>query len=133
MTDLDARYGRRATRSPRRRTALAILGVSVAVAAVTGFYLWWAAAQDPFAASIQAFSVESDTLVSATAAVTSDGEQVVRCELLAKDRSTQPVGTAIVELPKGQREAALSTTITTTGRAVTVVVRDCATVSARVP
>ncbi len=133
MTDLDARYGRRPPRSARRRTALALTAVILAVVAVLGFGAWWWSAQDPYAARVRTYTVESDAQTRAVIEITNRGNQVVRCEIVAKDRYTQPVGVEIVETPAVSPVSVVETTLTTTGRAVTVIVRDCGGVGTRVP
>ena len=133
VTDLDARYGRRPPRSPGRRTALAALGVGLAVLGVVAFFAWSRASGDDFSAVVQSYAVESDTLVKAAVEVTNHGDVPVRCEIVAKDRYTQVVGTSVVSAPAGEGRLVVSTAITTTGRAVVAVVRDCAGVPARVP
>jgi Domain of unknown function (DUF4307) len=133
VTDLDARYGRRPQRSARRRTALAWTGVSLAVVAVLGFAAWWWSAQDPYAARVRTYTVESDSLTRAVIEITNRGDQLVRCEIVAKDRYTQPVGVEVVETPAVSTVSVVEAALTTTGRAVTVVVRGCTGVGARVP
>ena len=98
-TDLDARYGRRPPRSPAQRTALAVVGIGAAVLAVVAFYLWWAADQDAYSARVQSYEVTSDTSVSTDVEVTNHGSTDVRCEIVAKDRSTQVVGTSVIQAP----------------------------------
>jgi Domain of unknown function (DUF4307) len=133
MTDLDARYGRRPARSSARRTTLALIGVALAVLGVVAFFAWSRASSDDFSAVVQSYSVDSDTLVNAAVEVTNHADLPVRCEIVAKDRYTQVVGTAVVEGPATEGRTVVSTEITTTGRAVVAVVRDCAAAPARVP
>jgi Domain of unknown function (DUF4307) len=133
VTDLDARYGRRPPRSPARRTTLALVGVGLAVLGVVAFFAWSRASADDFSAVVQSYSVDSDTQVSAAVEVTNHSDLPVRCEIVAKDRYTQVVGTSVVEGPATGGRTVVSTAITTTGRAVVAVVRDCAAASARVP
>ncbi len=133
MTDLDARYGRRPPHSPARVRTLAVAGIALLVLVVLAFGWWWWSHQDRFGARIHSYSVESDSLVTATIEVTNHGDGAVRCEILAKDRYTQPVGTSIIEVPQGVRTTQVPTTLTTTGRAVVVTVGSCAAVEASSP
>ena len=125
-TDLDARYGRRPPRSAAQRTALTVVGISAAVLAVVAFYLWWASEQDDYGARVQSFAVTSDTSVSTDIEVTNHASTDVRCEIVAKDRYTQVVGTSVVQAAPADGVTVVPTTVTTTGRAVVVVVRACA-------
>ncbi len=137
-TDLEARYGRRPAWSPAKRRVLAIVGVCAAVISVIAFYRWWASAQETFGARVQSFSVMSDTAAIADIEVTNPEDLPLRCEIVAKDRLTQVVGTSIVETG-AQPDAnvgdviVVATSLTTTGRAVVVVVRDCTPTATRVP
>ncbi len=99
---------------------------------VAAFAWSWTNAQDPFAGRVYAYEVLSDAQATVTVEVTNKGDLPVRCEAVAKDRSTLPVGTAVVEVAPGTEVTRVPATITTTGRAVTVVVRDCVAVT-RVP
>jgi hypothetical protein len=67
-------------------------------------------------------------LVTATIEVTNHGDQGVRCEILAKDRYTQPVGTSVIEVPQGVENTQVATSLTTVGRAVVVTVSSCTAV-----
>ena len=125
-TDLDARYGRRPPRSAAQRTVLAVVGVGVAVLAVVAFYLWWASDQDSFGARVQSYVVTSDTSVATDIEVTNHASTDVRCEIVAKDRYTQVVGTSVIRAAPAKGVTVVPTTVTTTGRAVVVIVRACA-------
>jgi hypothetical protein len=129
-TDLDARYGRRPPRSSAQRTVLAVVGIGAAVLAVVAFYLWWASDQDDYSARVQSFEITSDSSVSTDVEVTNHGSTDVRCEIVAKDRSTQVVGTSVIQSPPAPGITVVRTTVTTTGRAVVVIVRACSAVSA---
>ncbi len=133
MTDLEARYGRSSPRSPARVRALAISGIGLLVVAVLAFGWWWWSDQDRFGGQIHSYSVESDSLVTATVEVTNHGGAGVRCEILAKDRYTQPVGTTIIEIPQGVGTTLVETTLTTVGRAVVVTVNSCAAIESAQP
>lgn len=133
VTDLDARYGRRPPMARRRRTALALAGVAAGVLAVVAFYFWWADHQDPFAASVTAFAVHSDSAVEIRVDVVNRGDGAVRCEIVALDQGHQVVGSGIVEAPAGQRDTVVVTVLPTTARAVAATVHDCADATPRVP
>lgn len=132
-TDLDARYGRRPPTPRRRKVALAVGGVVLAVLAVLAFWLWWLAEQDPYSARVQSFDVLSDARVDVSVEITTSGPDPVRCEVVAQDSHSLVVGTAVVESAVGPEVQVLVTPVATTARAVVAQVRDCTTAPARVP
>jgi len=121
MSDLDARYGRRA----RQRwiwPVIATIGIAAAVA-----WAAWAAFQPrPVNAVLQGYEVLDDHQVQVTLDVYRPKPLAVQCTVFAQAEDHSVVGERTITVPSSPRESTrVKTVITTERRAVNGVLRDC--------
>jgi hypothetical protein len=128
MSDAAERLRRRYPKSRMPRPLLvALIGVGVVLALT---WLIWTAlrhSQPVAAAHVQAFTISSDTSVSATIAVQRRDPSVpVTCRVLAQAADFQPVGERQVPIAASDRQVVdVNLALTTLRRATTVVIKGC--------
>jgi Domain of unknown function (DUF4307) len=110
-----------------RPVLVALIGL---ILLVGGTWLLWVAsvrANPPVSARISAYTVQSDTRVTATLTVDrADPTRPVACRVMAQATDFQPVGEEVVEV-RGTADQVVNVRVdlTTLRRATTAVVREC--------
>jgi hypothetical protein len=128
----DAERIRRRYPRPRipRPVLVGLIAVGVAVAA--GWLIWVASvnANPPVSARISAYTVQSDTRITATLTVDRpDPARPVACRVLAQAPDFQPVAEQLVQVPASTyRVVNVEVGLTTLRRATTAVVKECSVI-----
>jgi len=121
MSDLDARYGRRA---PRRWIwpVIAAVGITLAVA----WAAWVAFQPRPVHGVLWGYEVLDDHRVRVTLDVHRPEPLAVECTVFAQAEDHSVVGERIISVPPGRTEnTRVKTIVTTERRAVNGVLRGC--------
>ena len=128
----DAERIRRRYPRPRlpRPVVVALVGLGVLIAG-SGL-IWVASVQSspPVSARISAYTVQSDTRITATLTVDRpDPARPVVCRVLAQSPDFQPVAERLVQVPASTfRVVDVSVDLTTLRRATTAVVKECSVI-----
>jgi hypothetical protein len=114
---------------PRLPRPLLVALVAVGVLAAGGWLIWVASVRSapPVAARITAYTVVSDTRITATLTVDRpDPSRPVACRVLSQAVDYQPVAEELVRIPASPyRVVDVQVELTTLRRATTAVVKDC--------
>ncbi len=121
MSDLDARYGRRA----RRRWVWPVVAV-IGIAATVAWAAWVAFQPRPVNAVLWGYEVLDDHRVQVTLDLHRPDPLAVECTVFAQAQDHSLVGERTITVPPGTTEnTRVKTTITTERRAVNGVLRGC--------
>lgn len=123
---LDRRYGRRAPLSRGLRTALVVLGLTLAVGATAAVYRWSQTPSSDIVATTTAYTVLSPSQVRVSFEVDKPAAQAVTCLVQALDPTSTVVGEAQVPVPAGRANVGVTLTVATTAQATTANVISCA-------
>lgn len=128
----DAERIRRRYPRPRISRPLLVGMIAVGVAVAAGWLIWAASvgANPPVSARISAYTVQSDTRITATLTVDRpDPARPVACRVLAQSPDFQPVAERLVQVPASTfRVVDVSVDLTTLRRATTAVVKECSVI-----
>ena len=123
MTDLDSRYGRRRGLSTYQRHALIVVALVLGTLAV---YVVFRNSEQSIQSAERSHQVLSNTQDLVSYEVHKPAAWTVTCVIRARNAAGAEVGRATITLPPGKSVVTGSYTLTTTDRAVTGEIQDCA-------
>ena len=128
----DAERIRRRYPRPGSREPVLVGLIAVGVAVAGGWLIWVATvgANPPVSARISAYTVQSDTRITATLTVDRpDPARPVACRVLAQAPDFQPVAEQLVQVrASAYRVVNVEVDLTTLRRATTAVVKECSVI-----
>jgi Domain of unknown function (DUF4307) len=122
---LDARYGRRAPRSTRRKAVLVVVGLVVLTAATLLVWAAFVRVQPGVEALTVSYDVRSDREVAVRVEVTKPDGRAAECTVIAQDVDARIVGSGTVTAPAAGARAYVDTVLETTRLAILGKVESC--------
>jgi Domain of unknown function (DUF4307) len=122
---LDARYGRRAPRSTRRKAVLVMAGLVVLTAATLLVWAAFVRVQPGVEALTVSYDVRSDREVAVRVEVTKPAGRAAECTVIAQDVDARIVGSGTVTAPAAGARAYVDTVLETTRLAILGKVESC--------
>ena len=122
---LDARYGRRAPRSTRRKAVLIGAGLVVLTAATLLVWAAFVRAQPGAEGLTVSYDVRSDREVTVRVEVTKPDGRAAECTVVAQDFDARIVGSGTITVPAPGARAYVDTVLETTRLAILGKVESC--------
>jgi Domain of unknown function (DUF4307) len=122
---LDARYGRRAPRSTRRKAVLVVAGLVVLTATTLLVWAAFVRVQPGVEALTVSYDVRSDRAVAVRVEVTKPDGRAAECTVIAQDVDARIVGSGTVTAPAAGARAYVDTVLETTRLAILGKVESC--------
>jgi hypothetical protein len=122
---LDARYGRRAPRSTRRKAVLVVAGLAALTAATLLVWAAFVRVQPGVEALTVSYDVRSDREVTVRVEITKPDGRAAECTVVAQDSDARIVGSGTITAPAAGARAYVDTVLETTRLAILGKVESC--------